>query len=279
MARCPNVTVIAFLAAASSLAPPATAQEQSQIKTCQGGWEIEASAKVSACTALIDGKQLKDDEVAAAFYFRGAAFKDLGTFDKAMADLSEAIRLAPEASAPYAMRGGLLSAVEKFDEAIADFDNAIRLDPGDGYAFQQRGDAYEVKGQHARAIADYDETIRLDPKDGFALSVRCRVRAIWGQKLEQALKDCSEAISLDDDNQYSYEQRGLVHLRLGKYREAIADYGEALKQYAGRPESLYGRGIARLRNGDANAGKEDIAAATVIDAGIAKTFADWGVKP
>jgi tetratricopeptide (TPR) repeat protein len=273
------VTIVALLTAASSFAPVAGAQDQAQIEKCQGGWAIQANDKVSACTALIDGEQLTGADVATVFYLRGSAFKELGAFDKAIADLSEAIRLAPDSPNPYAMRGGVFNDTEKFDEAIADFDQAIRLDPTDGYTFQQRGDAYESKDMHARAIADYDETVRLDPTDDFALSTRCKVRANWGRQLEQALKDCSEAISLGDDDEYAYEQRGLVHLRLGQYREAIADYGEALKGYAGRTESLYGRGIAKLRNGDADGGKEDIATATGIDAGIAKTFADWGVKP
>lgn len=277
----PRIVVksVALLAAASSFAPLARAQDQTQIEKCQRGFEILATDKVSACTVLIDGKQLTGADLAAAFYYRGSAFKDLGAFDKAIGDLSEAIRLDPDSPEPYANRGDAFNDAKKFDEAIADFDRAIRLDPSFGYAFQQRGDAYESKGMHARAINDYDEALRVDPIDDFVLSVRCKVRANWGRQLEQALKDCSEAISLGDDDEYAYEQRGLVHLRLGHYDEAIADYSEALKGYAGRPESLYGRGIARLRNGDARGSKEDITAAAGIDTSIAKTFADWGVKP
>jgi tetratricopeptide (TPR) repeat protein len=274
-----TIVMIGLLAAAFGLAPLASAQDSSQIATCQGGWEVEDKDKVAACTALLDGKQLKEDEAATVHYFRGAAFKALGAFDKSMADFNEAVRLAPDAATPLAARGGLLSDMEKFDEAIADFDKAIKFDPGDGYTFHQRGDAYESKGMHARAIADYDEAVRLDPNDDFVLSTRCRVRATWGQQLEEAVKDCSKAITMDSDNEYSYEQRGLAHLRLSQYAEAIADYGEALKKYSGRTESLYGRGLARIRSGDASGGQEDIAAATRIEADIAKTFAGWGVKP
>jgi tetratricopeptide (TPR) repeat protein len=275
-----SLAIIAgLLAAASALAPLAAAQNPEQMKKCSGGWEVEARDKVAACTALLDGKQLNEDQTAVVHYYRGEALKDLAQFDKALVDLNEAIRMAPDAAQPYAARGDLFANSDKYDEAIADFDKAIQLDNQDAYTFQQRGDAYEAKGAHAKAIADYTEALRLEPMDDFVLSARCRARAIWGQQLDEAAADCTQAIGLDDDNQYAYEQRGLVRLRQGQYAEAIADYGEALKKYDGRSESLYGRGIAKMRSGDADGGRKDIAAATRIEAGIAKMFEGWGFKP
>lgn len=180
-----------LLATASAVAPLAAAQAQlhqprTQLEKCQGGWEVDRRDKVAACTAVIDGKQLEGDEIATAYYFRGEALKDMAQWDKAMADLTEAIRLAPDASAPYAARGDLLSNTEKFDQAIADFDRAIQLEPKDGYLFRQRGDAFEGKGMHAQAIADYEEAVRLDPGDDLALSSRCRLRASLSQALDKS---------------------------------------------------------------------------------------------
>ena len=203
----------------------------------------------------------------------------MGAFDRAIPDLTEAIRLAPDAPDPYSARGQVFSELEKFDDAIKDFDMVIRLAPKDGFAFQLRGDAYESKGQHARAIEDYDEVLRLDTADAFGLAVRCSLRAHWGQQLEVALRDCSEAVRLKPREEFSLEQRGFVYLRLGQYREAIADYSAALAGYDGRAESLYGRGIAKLRSGDPAGGADDIARAASIDANIAKTFATWGTNP
>jgi hypothetical protein len=42
--------------------------------------------------------------------------------------------------------------------------------------------------------------------------------------------------------------------------------------------SLYGRGVAKLKKGDSNAGNSDIAAAKAIQADIAEEFARYGVK-
>jgi hypothetical protein len=43
-------------------------------------------------------------------------------------------------------------------------------------------------------------------------------------------------------------------------------------------ESLYGRGVAKLKKGNADAGNADIAAAKAIRADIAEEFARYGVQ-
>jgi Flp pilus assembly protein TadD len=50
-----------------------------------------------------------------------------------------------------------------FEKAIANFNEAIRLHPDDASAFNSRGNAYAHKGNLYRAIADYNEAIRLKP--------------------------------------------------------------------------------------------------------------------
>ena len=51
-----------------------------------------------------------------------------------------------------------------YDKAIADFTEAIRLDPKDADAYCNRARAYYSKGEYDKAIADYSEAIRLNPK-------------------------------------------------------------------------------------------------------------------
>lgn len=61
-------------------------------------------------------------------------------------------------------------------------------------------------------------------------------------------------------------------------RQALADCDAALAQDAQDADSLYGRGLAKLKTGDTADGNADIAAAKNIDGGIAETFARYGVK-
>ena len=50
----------------------------------------------------------------------------------------------------------------QFDKAIADLNQAIQLSPGDPQTYVIRGRAWHGKRKFHKAIADYDEAARLD---------------------------------------------------------------------------------------------------------------------
>ena len=89
--------------------------------------------------------------------------------------------------------------------------------------------------------------------------------------LPRALEDCTQALRLRPGFADALDSRGFVHLKLGKPREALADYDAALK--AGpRASSLYGRGLARKRIGDTAGGDGDMVAAKAMDPRAADEF-------
>jgi tetratricopeptide (TPR) repeat protein len=51
----------------------------------------------------------------------------------------------------------------EFDEAIADYTQAIKLAPNEAWNFRGRADAYLEQKEYDKAIADINEAIRLDP--------------------------------------------------------------------------------------------------------------------
>jgi hypothetical protein len=55
-------------------------------------------------------------------------------------------------------------------------------------------------------------------------------------------------------------------------------YSSALRFDPKLASALYGRGLARLKNGDKAGGDTDISAATTIQAGIGDDFARYGVR-
>jgi len=129
-----------------------------------------------------------------------------------------------------------------------------------------------------RAIADYDLAIRLDPQYAVAYNNRCWARAIAGRNLPRALSDCDQALRLRPNDVHTMGTRGLLYLRLGRLDDAIVEYDAALKLAPKVATSLFGRGIAKQRNGDTAGGDADMAAAKAIDASIAEKFANYGVK-
>jgi tetratricopeptide (TPR) repeat protein len=65
---------------------------------------------------------------------------------------------------------------------------------------------------------------------------------------------------------------------LGQFESAIADFNAALRLNPQLASSLYGRGLARQRSGNAAAGQADIVAATQAKQNIAEDYISYGVR-
>jgi tetratricopeptide (TPR) repeat protein len=72
--------------------------------------------------------------------------------------------------------------------------------------------------------------------------------------------------------------QAFVYLRLNRPDDAIASYDAALKHNPKIAFWLYGRGLAKLRKGDATGGNADLAAAEAIQSDLASVYAKYGLK-
>jgi hypothetical protein len=152
-------------------------------------------------------------------------------------------------------------------------------EPTDIDGIFRRGLQLATQGVFALALRDFDEVIRRDPSHAGALNNRCWVLAMLDE-LQDALKDCDASLRAVPNFPDAFDSRGLVNLKLGLYKKAIADYTAALSRLSGpqRASSLYGRGIARRRSGNAAGAKSDIDAAKIIKPNIGGEFASYGIQ-
>ena len=152
-------------------------------------------------------------------------------------------------------------------------------------AYLARGTAHGRAGDRALAQPDYLEAIRLDsiPIDSGERDVplyndRCWARAVAMIDLDAALADCNEALRMRPDFVPALDSRAFVHLRGGRFREAITDYDAAIKGIPQDPYSLYGRGVAKMRVGDTAGAAADITASKAVQ-DVAPEFAAYGLTP
>ncbi|MCY2977337.1 MAG: tetratricopeptide repeat protein [Planctomycetota bacterium] len=126
------------------------------------------------------------------------------------------------------------------DRAIADLSEAIRLDPEFQVAYNQRGMRYYKTGDFDRAIADFTVDCRLGPHDKIGHYIRLRPLVEMGS-YDLAIADLKESIRLFGDYQKLgsaitfqdvYFGRGKSYYDKGKYDQAIADYSEAIRLYS-----------------------------------------------
>ena len=81
-----------------------------------------------------------------------------------------------------------------YDRAVADLERAARLAPRNPHVLRYLGLALAAKGQTRRALAQLDAAIRVEPKTSVAVRLdRARLRGEQGDA-EGALSDLDEAV-------------------------------------------------------------------------------------
>jgi tetratricopeptide (TPR) repeat protein len=146
----------------------------------------------------------------ASHFYRGKLWKQLGNFDKAIADLEEAIRLYPPYHAAYLELGETYLAHSDFTKAIDVLNDVMEREPGYRYfALLLRARTHLASGDLDRATRDFDETINVN----------------------------TETIAKYPDFTQAYVVRGHAHAAQGHVEEAVAGYKKALESEPTHPES------------------------------------------
>jgi|GEM_PF-3283720 len=237
--------------------------------------------KAQLMTIFIDVSELKDylaqvrpfvrPRTANDFNNRGIQYYERGLLDKAVPDLTEAIRLDPKLAIAYVNRANAFHSKKEYDSALADvkqasqlgentmllhdiaglchfekqdydksiesFTNAIGLAPGDATLRIFRSDAYKAKKQIDEDVRDLTEAIRIDPMDATIHSRRGLIQADRGRN-EDAVRDYSEAIRLDPQNPDYFAYRAIVQENAGNLDAAVFDYAESVKRTQDKAELL-----------------------------------------
>ena len=248
---------------------------QNSARCANSDKSMQPDTSIGGCNAVI---QETAKNLAAAYFFRGAAHVAKSDFDRAIADYTQAIAIDPTESDYLNSRAAIYEQKNDMTRAMADYDAAIKLNPKSAYAYNNRGASFQRKGDYARASTDYGEVTRLQPKNPDAWAARCWVRAAAGREVQQALNDCNESLKLKADQPDVLDTRGFVYLRLGKMDDAIKDYDAALKLESKLLSALYGRGVAKARKGDKAGGISDITAAKSMKSDIESEFSRYGIR-
>ena len=241
-------------------------------------------------------------KTASDYALRGQARLARGELANALSDLDAAIRLDPDSADDHLIRARILLADKQPDAALGDLDKALTLDPKNldalllraSLRYRKRGDAgvasdiaaaqklapagsmqsrsiaslYIAMDEPAKALPLLDAWIRAHEADsslGSALNERCWARALANQSLDDALRDCREAIKRDGDRAAYLDSLGMVYLRMGNNAEAIKAYQQALAQSPHAAWSHYGLGLAELHSGHTDAGEAELATARSLD--------------
>ncbi len=190
-----------------------------------------------------------DDEKVRVYIDRGDELTKQGQYDEAIAEYTQAIKVATDDETKaqvYRARGRASYKKARADngdyaEAIADYTQAIRLATDDNTraeAYRNKGTAYFMQEKYTEAIAEYTQAIKVATDDETKAQVyRARGRAFYKKAradngdYAEAIADYTQAIRLaTDDNTRAeaYRNKGTAYFMQEKYTEAIKDYTQAI---------------------------------------------------
>ena len=157
-----------------------------------------------------------------------------GNTEKAIAALTEVIRLQPNNGDAYFLRSTLRVTSEDTAGALADLNKAIELKPNVGAYYYNRAIVRLVSKDTAGAMKDLDSAVVNNYEIEPVLSLRSQLRMEQGD-LVGALADLDEALKLNPNNPRSYYTRSNLLLELGHTDRAFADLNYLLTWYETDP--------------------------------------------
>jgi len=193
-------------------------------------------------------------------------------YKEAIAELSEAIRLAPEYAPAYNARGFAWYRLYDFSSALQDLDRAIELNPTYANAYHNRGVVRKAAGDLSGSDADFRRESMLlgapssssQPPSVIRDGAGARKRIETAQRLmkswqyQEAIDELNAAIRMAPDFATAYNERGFAWFKLSEYARAIADLDSAIRLNPKYANAYHIRGVVREAQGDHAGAEMDI---------------------
>eukprot|EP00747_Dinoflagellata_sp_TGD_P210055 gnl/TRDRNA2_/TRDRNA2_83386_c0_seq1.p1 gnl/TRDRNA2_/TRDRNA2_83386_c0~~gnl/TRDRNA2_/TRDRNA2_83386_c0_seq1.p1 ORF type:complete len:684 (+),score=135.16 gnl/TRDRNA2_/TRDRNA2_83386_c0_seq1:63-2114(+) len=159
---------------------------------------------------------------------RGLVYRDMGDYDKALADFDSVIALEPEKAKHYYNRGVVYHRMTcREQDAIEDLSKALELGSSDAGVYCERGLAWRALGNMAQAVNDLTSAIGAESK---AVFFAHRAQCLFEQGLyDRAEMDLSHALALEPRDSEMLYKRGITRYAQRRFNESIADLKLALQ--------------------------------------------------
>jgi regulator of sirC expression with transglutaminase-like and TPR domain len=225
---------------------------------------IKSGQMVAETSLSIDKKPTVDDYLSRAFY------RPDSEFNEKLADYDAAIRLGPDSDRPYIARSALYLKRNDPTAALDDANKAVALNPDGPPALGARALVYLASGKPELALKDLDKSVSQRTAD--SLNEACWILATHKYP-DKALGYCNRALNQSPNYVPALDSRAFAKMQLNQLEAAVEDYDRVLAFNPNMPFSLYGRGLAKIKQGKKDDGERDIQRARFLDPVIDTEFA------
>lgn len=159
---------------------------------------------------------------------RGKFLFDYMTYNPAIDDFTEALKLKPNDVEAYRFRSLSYQKIYKYEESVKDIDNAIESAPSNGHFYSIKGISLESMGKFDSAIASYGKAISLEPRNPMYKYQRANIY-LQMDAFEKANTDLDAAIDNDPLFDEAHVLKGKIHFYKHEYDMAEKEYYHALE--------------------------------------------------
>jgi tetratricopeptide (TPR) repeat protein len=198
-----------------------------------------------------------------------------GKFEQAITWLDNSIIKDPKNLTQIECRAQCYHALKKYPNAIKDFSRCIALSQNNLYLHYDRGQAYSDMGSFEKALEDFERVIQLAGNDKTQLKrfYRLKVNALEHlNRTADAEIWCSKILAIDSSNFEILSKRAGLRRKLGRTKEAIADYTSVLKSVPDDATMLKQRGDTYCEAQDWKKAIADYSAAIVEEPELAASI-------
>lgn len=181
---------------------------------------------------------------------KGREYAERGEFNPAIKELDQAVQIDATNALFFSVRGAVRFRMKEYDKAIADLDEAIRLVPDKATSgYYVRGSAWYMKKEYAKGVADFDTAIRLNPKELDALNGRAWAAATCPEAKfrdgKMAVEYARQACDISDwKSAFCQGTLAAAYAEAGDFAGAVEWLEKAMKDKAFLTE--YGKDAERM---------------------------------
>ena len=161
----------------------------------------------------------------------------------ALASVTAALAINPEASESLALKGALLAATGRGEDALALFGRALALKPDLPDALYNRALLLTGMNRPEEALVDFDRLLALAPAQVEAWANRGVALQQLG-KLAEAIAGYDRAIGLMPNHMHAWLNRGTALQMQGRFAESLASFDKVLALAPRQASAWLGRGVA-----------------------------------
>ena len=157
--------------------------------------DLHTKGRLKSAISLYLKIILKENKNSNVFYLLGAAYVQLGLFEKALSNLEKSIVLNPNNSHSHNVKGIALNALGQYEDAIVSYKKAISLKPDNFQVFNNMGISFKALQKFEESKLNFKEAIKLNPNYVEAFNNYGNVFSLIGN-FEEALLNYKKAIKL-----------------------------------------------------------------------------------